>query len=177
MSDYVFTMYRADKFYGSDRQVLANISLSFLPGAKIGVLGPNGAGKSTLLRAISKLIELKDGKLSGVFHYRDLGGFHLIPGLRAAAGGSFLKEAILTAQNEAKAAFADDHGAGGVYLAHEAPVYPYRLAEGELALDGHPLAYDPYHLGAFCAAFPFLILSEHRILLSGSCLVMTILRN
>ena len=39
-SDYVFTMYRADKFYGPDRQVLANISLSFLPGAKIGVLGP-----------------------------------------------------------------------------------------------------------------------------------------
>ncbi len=38
-SDYVFTMYRADKFYGADRQVLANISLSFLPGAKIGVLG------------------------------------------------------------------------------------------------------------------------------------------
>ena len=34
-SQYVYTMYRVDKFYGSDRQVLANISLSFLPGAKI----------------------------------------------------------------------------------------------------------------------------------------------
>src|SRR5205809_4091416 len=49
-SDYVFTMYRADKFYGPDRQVLANISLSFLPGAKIGVLGPSGAGRSPLRR-------------------------------------------------------------------------------------------------------------------------------
>src|SRR5215211_2057696 len=46
-------MYRADKFYGPDRQVLANISLSFFYGAKIGVLGPNGAGKSTLLRIMS----------------------------------------------------------------------------------------------------------------------------
>ena len=45
-SDYIFTMYRVDKFYGPERQVLSNVSLSFLPGAKIGVLGPNGAGKS-----------------------------------------------------------------------------------------------------------------------------------
>jgi energy-dependent translational throttle protein EttA len=60
-SDYVFTMYRADKFYGSDRQVLANISLSFLPGAKIGVLGPNGAGKSTLLRIMAGREEPSSG--------------------------------------------------------------------------------------------------------------------
>jgi ATP-binding cassette ChvD family protein len=62
VSDYVFTMYRADKFYGPDRQVLGNISLSFLPGAKIGVLGPNGAGKSTLLR----IMALKEEPSSGV---------------------------------------------------------------------------------------------------------------
>src|SRR5215210_2105063 len=61
MSDYVFTMYRADKFYGPDRQVLANISLSFLPGAKIGVLGPNGAGKSTVLRIMAGLEEPSSG--------------------------------------------------------------------------------------------------------------------
>jgi len=61
VSDYVFSMYRADKFYGPDRQVLANISLSFLPGAKIGVLGPNGAGKSTLLRIMAGLEEPSRG--------------------------------------------------------------------------------------------------------------------
>ena len=61
MSDYVFTMYRADKFYGPERQVLSNISLSFLPGAKIGVLGPNGAGKSTLLRIMAGLDEPSSG--------------------------------------------------------------------------------------------------------------------
>jgi ATP-binding cassette ChvD family protein len=54
-------MYRADKFYGPERQVLANISLSFLPGAKIGVLGPNGAGKSTLLRIMAGLDEPSSG--------------------------------------------------------------------------------------------------------------------
>src|SRR6478735_11916122 len=61
MSDYVFTMYRADKFYGPERQVLANISLSFFPGAKIGVLGPNGAGKSTLLRIMAGKEEPSSG--------------------------------------------------------------------------------------------------------------------
>src|ERR687890_2276175 len=61
MSDYVFSMYRVDKFYGPDRQVLGNISLSFLPGAKIGVLGPNGAGKSTLLRIMAGVEEPSSG--------------------------------------------------------------------------------------------------------------------
>jgi sulfate-transporting ATPase len=46
---YVYSMYRLSKVYPPDRQVLKDISLSFLPGAKIGVLGYNGAGKSTLL--------------------------------------------------------------------------------------------------------------------------------
>jgi sulfate-transporting ATPase len=61
MSEYIFTMYKVDKFYGADRQVLANISLSFLPGAKIGVLGPNGSGKSTLLRIMAGVEEPSSG--------------------------------------------------------------------------------------------------------------------
>jgi energy-dependent translational throttle protein EttA len=61
MSDYIFSMYKADKFFGHDRQVLADISLSFLHGAKIGVLGPNGSGKSTLLRIMAGLEEPTNG--------------------------------------------------------------------------------------------------------------------
>jgi ABC-2 type transport system ATP-binding protein len=57
-------MYRADKFYGPERQVLAGISLSFLPGAKIGVLGPNGAGKSTLLSIFAGALDPSDGSVT-----------------------------------------------------------------------------------------------------------------
>jgi ATP-binding cassette ChvD family protein len=62
MSDYVFTMIRAEKFYGPERKVLDSITLAFLPGAKIGVLGPNGAGKSTLLRIMAGKEEPSSGQ-------------------------------------------------------------------------------------------------------------------
>ncbi|WP_217914046.1 energy-dependent translational throttle protein EttA [Miltoncostaea marina] len=52
---YMFTMYRLRKVHPPDKVVLDNVSLSFLPGAKIGVLGQNGAGKSTLLRIMAGL--------------------------------------------------------------------------------------------------------------------------
>ena len=61
VADYVFTMIRASKFYGPERKVLDNITLAFLPGAKIGVLGPNGAGKSTLLRIMAGAEETSSG--------------------------------------------------------------------------------------------------------------------
>jgi energy-dependent translational throttle protein EttA len=52
-SDYVFTMHRVSRTHPPGKEVLSDISLSFLPGAKIGVLGYNGAGKSTLLRIMA----------------------------------------------------------------------------------------------------------------------------
>ena len=61
MAEYVYTMFRANKFFGPDKQVLKDISLSFLPGAKIGVLGLNGAGKSTLLKIMAGLEEVSNG--------------------------------------------------------------------------------------------------------------------
>jgi len=60
-TSYIYAMHRVNKFHGPDKQVLADISLSFLPGAKIGVLGPNGAGKSTLLRIMAGLDEPSNG--------------------------------------------------------------------------------------------------------------------
>ncbi len=50
---YVYTMHRLSKDYPPDKQVLKDITLAFLPGAKIGVLGYNGAGKSTVLRIMA----------------------------------------------------------------------------------------------------------------------------
>src|SRR5205085_3143207 len=60
-AQYIFTTYRLSRRYPPDREVLADISLSFLPGAKIGVLGYNGAGKSTLLRIMAGLDTDFDG--------------------------------------------------------------------------------------------------------------------
>jgi ATP-binding cassette ChvD family protein len=52
-AEYIFTMYKVSRTHPPDKQVLADVSLSFFPGAKIGVLGYNGAGKSTLLRIMA----------------------------------------------------------------------------------------------------------------------------
>ncbi|MCW3047547.1 MAG: transporter related protein [Solirubrobacterales bacterium] len=52
---YIFQMYRLSKVFPPDKTVLNDITLSFLPGAKIGVLGYNGAGKSSLLRIMAGL--------------------------------------------------------------------------------------------------------------------------
>ncbi|MFT5994942.1 MAG: sulfate-transporting ATPase, partial [Glaciecola sp.] len=53
MAQYVYSMHRVGKIVPPNRHILKNISLSFFPGAKIGVLGLNGSGKSTLLRIMA----------------------------------------------------------------------------------------------------------------------------
>jgi energy-dependent translational throttle protein EttA len=62
MSQYIFTTYKLSRRFPPDREVLTDISLSFLPGAKIGVLGYNGAGKSTLLRIMAGVDTEFDGQ-------------------------------------------------------------------------------------------------------------------
>ena len=62
MAQYVYTMMRVGKVVPPKRSILTNISLSFFPGAKIGVLGLNGAGKSSLLRIMAGVDQDYDGE-------------------------------------------------------------------------------------------------------------------
>ncbi len=62
MAQYIYTMNRVSKVVPPKRQILRDISLSFFPGAKIGVLGLNGAGKSTLLRIMAGVDTEIDGE-------------------------------------------------------------------------------------------------------------------
>ncbi len=62
MAEYVYTMSRVSKIVPPKRQILKDISLSFFPGAKIGVLGLNGSGKSTLLRIMAGIDKDIDGE-------------------------------------------------------------------------------------------------------------------
>ena len=73
MADYIFTMYQVSRVHPPDKEVLKDISLNFLPGAKIGILGPNGSGKSSLLRIMAGTdtefkgeARLRDGATVGI---------------------------------------------------------------------------------------------------------------
>jgi len=61
MAEFVYQMYKARKAVG-DKVILDDVSLSFFPGAKIGVVGPNGMGKSTLLKVMAGLEEVSNGE-------------------------------------------------------------------------------------------------------------------
>ncbi|MDR7381891.1 energy-dependent translational throttle protein EttA [Promicromonospora iranensis] len=61
MAEYIYSMYKARKAHG-DKVILDDVSLNFLPGAKIGVVGPNGAGKSTILKIMAGLDQPSNGE-------------------------------------------------------------------------------------------------------------------
>ena len=61
MAEFIYTMYKARKAHG-DKVILDDVTMSFYPGAKIGVVGPNGAGKSTILKIMAGLEEPSNGE-------------------------------------------------------------------------------------------------------------------
>ena len=54
MAEYIYQMIRARKAHG-DKVILDDVTMAFLPGAKIGMVGPNGAGKSSILKIMAGL--------------------------------------------------------------------------------------------------------------------------
>ncbi len=61
MAEFIYTMYKARKAHG-DKLILDDVTMSFFPGAKIGVVGPNGAGKSTILKIMAGLDQPSNGE-------------------------------------------------------------------------------------------------------------------
>ena len=61
MADYIYSMVRARKAVG-DKVILDDVTMAFLPGAKIGVVGPNGAGKSTILKIMAGIDTPSNGE-------------------------------------------------------------------------------------------------------------------
>ena len=61
MAEFIYTLLKARKAHG-DKVVLDDVTLSFLPGAKIGVVGPNGAGKSSMLKLMAGKDQASNGE-------------------------------------------------------------------------------------------------------------------
>ncbi|XVJ70206.1 MAG: energy-dependent translational throttle protein EttA [Rhizobacter sp.] len=100
MAQYVFTMNRVGKIVPPKRQILKNISLSFFPGAKIGMLGLNGSGKSTLLKIMAGVDKDIEGEATPM------------PGLKI---GYLPQEPVMNADQTVREAV--EEGIGGVLAA------------------------------------------------------------
>ena len=134
MAQYVFTMNRVGKIVPPKRQILKGVSLSFFPGAKIGVLGVNGSGKSTLLKIMAGLDKEIEGEATPM------------PGLKI---GYLPQEPVLEPDQTVRHAV--EQGIGGVLAAKK------RLDEvyaeyGEENADFDKLAAEQADLEAVIAA-------------------------
>ena len=134
MAQYVYTMNRVGKIVPPKRQILKDISLSFFPGAKIGVLGLNGSGKSTLLKIMAGLDQDIEGEAVPM------------PGLKI---GYLPQEPQLEATQTVREAV--EQGIGGV-LAAKARLDEVYAAYAEPDADFDKLAAEQAELEAVIAA-------------------------
>ena len=134
MAQYVYTMNRVGKIVPPKRQILKDISLSFFPGAKIGVLGLNGAGKSTLLKIMAGVDKEIEGEAVPM------------PGIKI---GYLMQEPLMNAKLTVREAV--EAGLGGVLAAKKRldEVYAEYAEEGA---DFDALAEEQAKLEAVIAA-------------------------
>ncbi len=134
MAQYVFTMNRVGKIVPPKRQILKDITLSFFPGAKIGVLGVNGSGKSTFLKI-----------MAGV--YKDIDGEAVpMPGIKI---GYLPQEPVMNPEQTVREAV--EEGIGGVLAAKKRLDEVY-AAYAEENADFDALAAEQGELEAIIAA-------------------------
>jgi len=134
MAQYVYTMNRVGKVVPPKRQILKDISLSFFPGAKIGVLGVNGSGKSTLLKIMAGIDKEYEGEAIPM------------PGIKI---GYLPQEPLMDADQTVREAV--EQGIGGV-LAAKARLDEVYAAYAEPDADFDKLAAEQAELEAVIAA-------------------------
>ncbi|MCA2998631.1 MAG: energy-dependent translational throttle protein EttA [Burkholderiales bacterium] len=134
MAQYVYTMNRVGKIVPPKRQILKDISLSFFPGAKIGVLGLNGAGKSTLLKIMAGVDKEIEGEAVPM------------PGIKI---GYLMQEPLMNPEQTVREAV--EAGLGGVLAAKKRLDEVY-VAYAEDGADFDALAEEQAKLEAIIAA-------------------------
>lgn len=169
MSQYVYTMHRLSKVVPPKREILKDISLSFFPGAKIGVLGLNGAGKSTLLRIMAGVDQEYEGEARAQPDLR-VGYLPQEPELDPQAT---VRESVEAALSEVKDALARLDQVYAAYAEPDADFDALAKEQGELeaiiqAADGHNIemklerAADALRLPAWDAKIANLSGGERR---------------
>ncbi|MEO3679077.1 energy-dependent translational throttle protein EttA [Rheinheimera fenheensis] len=140
MAQYIYSMYRVSKVVPPKRTILKDISLSFFPGAKIGVLGLNGSGKSTLLRIMAGVDKEFEGEA------RALAGTKIgyLPQEPELDPNKTVKEVVEEAVADVKKAFARLDEVYAAYADENADFDALAREQGELealiqAKDGHNL--------------------------------------
>ncbi|MGL4601374.1 MAG: energy-dependent translational throttle protein EttA [Plesiomonas sp.] len=169
MAQYVYSMHRVGKVVPPKRHILKNISLSFFPGAKIGVLGLNGAGKSTLLRIMAGV----DTDIEGEARPQPGLKIGYLPQEPKLNTESTVREAVEEAVAEVKSALTRLDEVYALYADPEADFDKLAKEQGELeaiiqAHDGHNLdnqlerAADALRLPAWDAKIAHLSGGERR---------------
>ncbi|MGR6833281.1 energy-dependent translational throttle protein EttA [Aliivibrio wodanis] len=169
MAEYVYTMSRVSKIVPPKRQILKDISLSFFPGAKIGVLGLNGSGKSTLLRIMAGLDTDIDGEA------RPQSGLNIgyLPQEPVLDESKTVREIVEEAVSDVAGALSRLDAVYAAYAEEDADFDALAKEQGELeaiiqAKDGHNLenalerAADALRLPEWDAKIEFLSGGERR---------------
>ena len=144
MAQYIYSMHRVSKVVPPKKTVLKDISLSFFPGAKIGVLGLNGAGKSTLLRIMAGVDKEYEGEAQALKGTK-IGYLPQEPELDPA---KTVRETVEEAVEDVKSALSELDELYAAYADPDADfVMTPGLVNGEFTMTPRPVEFPVAHVG------------------------------